>query len=115
MPPSGIKRAMFVPIAGIISPKEIGAAASIFLIAGAAFGGRATLFGPVLGALLLGFGRSSLSERWENGWIYVLAAIFILVTLIAPEGMASVPRRVAGALGSLRRPTKSTPAPKEAS
>lgn len=111
---ASIGGAMFVPIAGIISPKEIGAAASIFLIAGAAFGGRATLFGPVLGALLLGFGRSSLSERWENGWIYVLAAIFILVTLLAPEGVASVPRRVAGRLGALRRPTQGHPSQKEA-
>lgn len=92
---ASIGGAMFVPIAGIISPKEIGAAASIFMIAGAAFGGRATLFGPVLGALLLGFGRSSLSERWENGWIYVLGLMFILVTLLAPEGLAAVPRKIA--------------------
>ncbi|WP_110241081.1 urea ABC transporter permease subunit UrtC [Nocardioides gilvus] len=106
---ASIGGALFVPIAGIISPKEIGAAASIFLIAGAAFGGRATLFGPVLGALLLGYGRSSLSEQWENGWIYVLALMFILVTLLAPEGVASIPRRAAGLLGSLRRPTESRP------
>ena len=94
--------ALFVPIVGIISPKEIGAAASIFMIAGAAFGGRATLFGPVLGALLLGYGRSSLSERWENGWIYVLGLMFIVVTVLIPEGVASLPRRVVARLRSGR-------------
>lgn len=111
---ASIGGALFVPLVGIISPKEIGAAASIFMIAGVAFGGRATLFGPVLGALALGYGRSSLSEQWENGWIYALAAMFILVTLLAPEGMASLPRRVADRVRSLRRPTTLRTPDKEA-
>lgn len=86
--------ALFVPIAGIISPKEIGAAASIFMIAGAAFGGRAALFGPAIGALVLGYGRSALSERMEDGWIYILALLFIVVTLFLPGGIASLPKVV---------------------
>jgi urea transport system permease protein len=92
---ASIGGALFVPIAGIISPKEIGAAASIFMIAGVAFGGRASLFGPALGALMLGYGRSTLSERMEDGWIYILALMFIVVTLLLPDGLASVPKRIA--------------------
>ena len=92
---ASIGGALFVPIAGIVSPKEIGAAASIFMIAGVAFGGRASLFGPVLGALVLGYGRSTLSERWENGWIYILALLFIVVTLLLPDGLSSLPKRIA--------------------
>ena len=92
---ASIAGALFVPIAGIISPKEIGAAASIFMIAGVAFGGRASLFGPALGALLLGYGRSSLSERWENGWIYILGLMFVVVTLLLPDGGAALPKRIA--------------------
>ena len=91
---ASIGGALFVPIAGIISPKEIGAAASIFMIAGVAFGGRATLYGPVLGALALGYGRSALSERSENGWIYILALMFIFVTLLLPNGLTSLPGRI---------------------
>ena len=91
---ASIGGALFVPIAGIISPKEIGAAASIFLIAGAAFGGRASLFGPAIGALALGYGRSALSERLEDQWIYVLALLFIVVTLLLPGGIASLPKVV---------------------
>jgi len=91
---ASIGGALFVPIAGIISPKEIGAAASIFMLAGAAFGGRASLFGPVLGALLLGYGRSTLSESIQDGWIYILALLFIFVTLLLPNGLASLPRRI---------------------
>ena len=91
---ASIGGALFVPIAGIISPKEIGAAASIFMIAGVAFGGRASLYGPVLGALALGYGRSALSERTENGWIYILALMFIFVTLLLPNGLTSLPGRI---------------------
>lgn len=99
---ASVAGALFVPIAGIISPKEIGAAASILLIAGVALGGRASLFGPALGALMLGYGRSTLSERYENGWIYVLALMFIVVTLLLPDGLASIPGRVVRLVGSRR-------------
>ena len=92
---ASIGGALFVPIAGIVSPKEIGAAASIFMIAGVAFGGRGSLFGPALGALVLGYGRSTLSESFDDGWIYILALLFVFVTLLLPGGLASVPRRFA--------------------
>jgi urea transport system permease protein len=92
---ASIGGALFVPIAGIVSPKEIGAAASIFMIAGVAFGGRGSLFGPALGALVLGYGRSTLSESFDDGWIYILALLFVFVTLLLPGGLASVPKRFA--------------------
>jgi urea transport system permease protein len=103
---ASIGGALFVPIAGIISPKEIGAAASIFMIAGVAFGGRASLFGPAVGALVLGYGRSTLSERMEDGWIYILALLFIVVTLLLPDGLASLPRRIARFVASRRTPAQ---------
>jgi len=84
--------ALFVPLVGIISPKEIGAAASIFMIAGVALGGRASLLGPAIGALAVGYGRSALSEMMEDGWIYILALLFIVVTLLLPGGLASLPK-----------------------
>lgn len=102
---ASIGGALFVPIAGIISPKEIGAAASIFMIAGAAFGGRASLLGPAIGALALGYGRSALSERLEDQWIYVLALLFIVVTLLLPGGIASLPKVVSRLVKSKERAT----------
>lgn len=103
---ASIGGALFVPIAGIISPKEIGAAASIFMIAGVAFGGRASLFGPALGALALGYGRSTLSEQMQDGWIYILALMFIVVTLLIPDGLASIPRRIARVLPNRKKPAE---------
>jgi urea transport system permease protein len=89
---ASIGGALFVPIAGIISPKEIGAAASIFLIAGVALGGRASLFGPALGMLALGYGRSALSEGFPHMWIYLLGGILTLVAVALAGGVASLPR-----------------------
>jgi urea transport system permease protein len=82
--------AMFVPIAGIISPTNVDAAASILLIAGVALGGRASLFGPVLGAIAVGYGRSSLSEAYPTRWTYFQGALFIVVVLLMPGGVASL-------------------------
>ena len=87
---ASIGGAMFVPLVGIITPQEIGASASILMIAGVALGGRASLFGPVLGAMAIGWGQSSLASSWPEGWIYILGLVFILVTLFLPNGLSSL-------------------------
>lgn len=99
---ASIGGAMFVPFAGIISPKEVGAAASILFIAGVALGGRASLFGPVLGAIAVGWGRTNLSERFPDQWTYIQGALFIVVILFLPGGLASL----GGVLRGLRRERK---------
>ena len=82
--------ALFVPITGIISPNNVGASASILLLAGVALGGRAALFGPVLGAIAVEYGRSTLSESFPTQWTYFLGALFIVVILVLPGGVASL-------------------------
>jgi urea transport system permease protein len=91
---ASIGGAMFVPLVGIITPQEIGASASILMIAGVALGGRASLFGPVLGAMAVGWGQSSLASSWPEGWIYILGLLFIVVTLFLPNGLSSLYSRV---------------------
>jgi urea transport system permease protein len=90
---ASIGGAMFVPIVGIITPAEIGAAASILMIAGVAFGGRASLFGPALGAMAVGWGQSSLGSTWPDGWTYILGLLFIVVILFLPNGLSSLTAR----------------------
>ncbi|HWJ98932.1 MAG TPA: urea ABC transporter permease subunit UrtC [Acidimicrobiales bacterium] len=87
---ASIGGAMFVPIAGIISPSSVDAAASIMLLAGVALGGRSSLLGPALGAIAVGFGQSSLSERFPTQWTYFQGALFIIVMLFLPAGVASI-------------------------
>jgi urea transport system permease protein len=86
---ASIGGALFAPIAGIISPTSVDAKASIMLIAGVALGGRASLFGPAIGAIAVGFGQSYLSEQFPNNWVYFQGALFIVVVLLLPGGVAS--------------------------
>ncbi len=102
--------AMFVPIVGIITPQEIGASASILMIAGVALGGRASLLGPALGAMAIGWGQSSLASSWPSGWTYILGLLFIFVTLFLPMGLSSLFGRVKG----LFRRSLGAPVPEEA-
>jgi len=87
---ASIGGAMFVPLAGLINPREVNALASIMLIAGVALGGRASLLGPATGALAVGFGRTYLSESFPEQWTYFLGALFIVVILLFPAGLASL-------------------------
>ncbi|WP_374976464.1 urea ABC transporter permease subunit UrtC [Microbacterium trichothecenolyticum] len=104
---ASIGGAMFVPLVGIITPREIGASASILFIAGVALGGRASLFGPVLGAMAIGWGQSSLASSWPEGWIYILGLLFIVVTLFLPNGLASLFSRMwTAARSTADRPRK---------
>ncbi|WP_298748576.1 urea ABC transporter permease subunit UrtC [uncultured Nocardioides sp.] len=96
---ASIGGAMFAPIAGIISPSDVDATASIFLIAGVALGGRALLLGPALGALTVGFGRTYLSEQFPTQWTYFLGLLFVLVILLLPRGVGDLPRLVRARFG----------------
>ena len=99
---ASIGGAMFAPIAGIISPSDVDATASIWLIAGVALGGRGSLFGPVLGALAVGYGQSTLSESFPNEWNYLQGALFIVVLLLIPAGLTSLFPRAWEALRRIR-------------
>jgi len=87
---ASIGGALFAPIAGIISPSNIDATASIMMIAGVALGGRASLLGPALGAIAVGYGQTFLSEKFTTQWTYFQGGLFIVVLLFLPLGVASL-------------------------
>jgi urea transport system permease protein len=95
---ASIGGAMFAPIAGIISPSNVDATASIMLVAGVALGGRASLLGPALGAIAVGFGQSSLSEQFPTQWTYFQGGLFIVVILLLPGGITSLSSKLKAAL-----------------
>ena len=91
---AGVAGALFVPIVGIISPADVGVVPSIAFIIGVAVGGRNTLAGPVLGAIVVAYAQTTLSEQFPAFWIYFQGAIFILVVAFLPGGIASVPAAI---------------------
>ena len=87
---ASIGGALFVPVAGMISPADVGVVASIGFLVGVAIGGRATLLGPVLGSIAVSWARTSLSETFPAAWTYFQAALFIVVIAALPAGLAGV-------------------------
>ena len=108
---ASIGGALFAPLAGIISPSNVDATASIMLLAGVALGGRSSLFGAALGAIAVGYGQSTLSEQFPTQWTYFQGALFIVVMLFLPGGIASLWRRITAALPTRTKRTATVAAP----
>ena len=74
---SGIAGALFVPQVGIITPANMGIVPSIEMVIWVAVGGRGTLIGPIIGAVLVNGAKSGLSESFPDFWQYFFGALFI--------------------------------------
>lgn len=84
---AGIAGALYVPQVGIINPGEFAPAASIEAVIWVAVGGRGTLVGAVLGAVLVNGFKSWFTGVFPEVWLFALGALFILVTLFLPRGI----------------------------
>jgi urea transport system permease protein len=94
----GIAGALYVPQVGIINPSEMSPANSIEIAIWVAVGGRGTLAGALVGAGLVNGAKSYFTQAFPEYWLFVLGALFILVTLFLPRGvMGLVSRRGASA------------------
>jgi urea transport system permease protein len=84
---AGIAGALFVPQVGIINPGEFAPANSIEIVVWTAVGGRGTLIGPIIGAVLVNAGKSFFTGAFPEFWLYALGSLFIFVTLFLPRGI----------------------------
>ena len=100
---AGLAGALFVPVVGIISPALLGVVPSIEMVIWVALGGRASLIGPVIGALAVNYAKTSLSNRFPSGWLYLEGLLFIAVVGFAPMGLAGLAGYGRSALERLRR------------
>ncbi|GAA3812368.1 urea ABC transporter permease subunit UrtC [Sphaerisporangium flaviroseum] len=102
---AGLAGALFVPVVGIISPALLGVVPSLELVVAVAVGGRFSLAGAVLGAVLMGYAKTFFSEEFADGWLYLQGALFILVMTLAPKGIFGLAATVRGLLPSRRERT----------
>lgn len=85
---AGVAGALYVPQIGIINPGEFAPANSIEAVIWVAVGGRGTLIGPIVGALLVNFGKTWFtSGMFAEYWLFVLGGLFVAVTLFLPKGV----------------------------
>jgi urea transport system permease protein len=89
--------ALYVPQVGIINPSELQPANSIEMVIWTAVGGRGTLGGAALGAFVVSWGKNWFTGALPELWLYVLGALFILVTLFIPEGIVGLGARLSRA------------------
>jgi urea transport system permease protein len=82
--------AMFALQVGFMSPSFVGIVPSIEMVIFAAVGGRMSLVGAVWGTLLVSFGKTYFSETFPEAWLFLMAALFIGVTMAFPNGLAGL-------------------------
>jgi urea transport system permease protein len=92
---AGIAGALYVPQVGIINPSRLDPAESIEIAIWVAVGGRGTLVGAILGALVVNGLKTWLTRVYPGSWLYVLGAVFVGVVMILPDGLISLPRKLA--------------------
>jgi urea transport system permease protein len=73
------------------SPKkctgEVAPANSIEVVVWTAVGGRGTIVGPIVGALLVNAGKSWFTAALPDMWLFALGGLFVATTLFLPKGI----------------------------
>jgi urea transport system permease protein len=87
---AAVAGALYVPQVGIINPSEFAPINSIEVVIWVAVGGRGTLYGAAVGAVLVNYAKTYLTSALPEVWLYVLGAMFVLVTLFLPRGIAGL-------------------------
>ena len=84
---AGISGALYTVQSGIISPQFMSVAFSIEMVIWVAVGGRGTLLGAILGAVLINYAKSLISEQLPETWLFIQGALFLLVVTVLPDGL----------------------------
>ncbi|MDQ7729498.1 urea ABC transporter permease subunit UrtC [Halomonas sp. SpR8] len=87
---AGLAGALYVPQVGIINPSEFSPIFSIEIVLWVALGGRATLYGAVIGAILVNYAKTIFTGVMPDAWLFALGALFVLVTVFLPKGVAGL-------------------------
>jgi urea transport system permease protein len=103
---AGISGALYTVQSGIVSPQYMAVPFSIEMVIWVAVGGRGTLIGAVLGAVLINYAKSLVSEALPETWLFIQGGLFLLVVTALPDGLvgwwrAGGPGRLLAMLGRL--------------
>ncbi len=107
---AAVAGALYVPQVGIINPGEFSPINSIEIVIWVAVGGRGTLVGAIIGALLVNYAKTRFTAIMPDGWLFALGALFVLVTLYLPKGLLGVAEQVRSLWQRQRQSSKGAPA-----
>jgi urea transport system permease protein len=100
---AGIAGAMAAPIIGIVAPNQFGVVPSILIVCWVAVGGRGTLWGAVIGALVVNWLSDTVSSARPDDWQYVQGALFVIVLAFIPGGLMGIVPALRQRVHGLRR------------
>ena len=108
---SGLAGMLYAIVMAFASPTFLNVEISLSIVIWCAVGGRASLIGAALGALIVTGVQGSLSETpiFLNTWLLIMGALFVAVVLLLPKGLISL---LQGAIDRLMRGAR--PAPDDA-
>lgn len=89
---AGVAGALFTLQVGVISPAMIGVVPSIEMVIWVALGGRESITGAVLGAVLGNLVKDQVSSSFPDLWLYLIGALFVLIGTVLPKGLAGLIR-----------------------
>jgi len=85
---AGLAGALYVPQVGIINPSEFQPGNSIEVVIWVAVGGRGTLVGAAIGAIIVNLAKTTFTTGMlAPYWLFALGALFVLTTLYMPKGV----------------------------
>ncbi|RCL72469.1 MAG: urea ABC transporter permease subunit UrtC [PS1 clade bacterium] len=87
---AGVAGALYVPQVGIINPGEFSPIKSIEIVVWVALGGRGTLYGAVIGGILVNLSKSYFTVYFPEYWLFFLGALFVFVTIFLPRGVVGL-------------------------
>ncbi|MEK3883863.1 urea ABC transporter permease subunit UrtC [Paenibacillus sp. PL2-23] len=87
---AGLAGMLFVLHVGIISPSMLGIVPSIEMILWVAIGGRGTLIGAAIGAILMNWAKSEFSTAYPEGWTMFMGLLFVIVVVFMPRGVTGL-------------------------
>ena len=93
---AGLSGALYVVANDVCDSKYLSVGDSIEAVIWVAVGGRGTLLGAPVGAILVGFGGTTISSAVPELWPIILGLLFVVVVLFLPRGL--VPKAGSGAL-----------------
>ena len=84
---AGVSGALYTVQSGIVSPQFMAVPFSIEMVIWVAVGGRGTLIGAVLGAVLINYAKSLVSEALPETWLFIQGGLVLLVVTALPDGL----------------------------
>lgn len=84
---AAVAGALYVPQVGIINPSEFQPSNSIEAVIWVAVGGRGTLVGAALGAIVVNVLKTWFTSAYPEFWLFALGALFVVVTMFLPKGL----------------------------